>query len=131
MCTIAKVSGSTDMPSRKIYLKTDYAWYILDQPSQEYAPYYAAFWTQQFIFHTLMTAASANRRLSYTDFVAALQESEEPVHVTGEPIRQEHVHSHSTASTTVIAVPRCLTCTFSSMHMFYPATRIFVNLTDG
>ena len=91
------------MLARHIYLRTEYAWYILDRPADEYATFFAPFWTTHFVFHTLMTSASANRRLTYPEFLERLWKSDVPQQVVGHDIGPQHVSTHST----VIVILNC------------------------
>lgn len=90
--------------SRRIYLRTKFAWYILGQPSKDYLPFFSAFWTRHFIFHTLLMSASANPNLTMQDFKSLLEELDEPLEVVGTPLGPQHIHSQSTVSTFTVSL---------------------------
>ncbi|OJA16031.1 hypothetical protein AZE42_04288 [Rhizopogon vesiculosus] len=56
----------------KLYILTKHAWYILDRPSEQYAPFFHGLWLKHRITHLLVSMAMANPRLTYEGFIAAL-----------------------------------------------------------
>ena len=56
-----------------MYLRTEYAWYILDMPSAIYSPFFIDFWLQHRILHLVVTAAMANGRITFDRFIASLE----------------------------------------------------------
>ncbi|KAG1743398.1 S-adenosyl-L-methionine-dependent methyltransferase [Suillus lakei] len=56
----------------KFYILTNHAWYILDHPSEQYAPFFRGLWLRHRVAHLLVSMALANPRLTYKDFVSAL-----------------------------------------------------------
>ncbi|KAG2037322.1 S-adenosyl-L-methionine-dependent methyltransferase [Suillus americanus] len=55
----------------KFYILTKHAWYILDLPSEQYAPFFHGLWLRHRVAHLLVSMALANPRLTYKDFVSA------------------------------------------------------------
>ncbi|KAG2063855.1 S-adenosyl-L-methionine-dependent methyltransferase [Suillus decipiens] len=56
----------------KFYILTKHAWYILDLPSEQYAPFFRGMWLRHRVAHLLVSMALASPRLTYKDFVSAL-----------------------------------------------------------
>jgi DNA (cytosine-5)-methyltransferase 1 len=52
----------------KIYLKTEFAWYILDAPSELYHIYFVGFWLKHRVLHLLVTSALANPNITLAGF---------------------------------------------------------------
>lgn len=63
----------------KVYIRTDFAWYILDTPAETYRPFYTDFFVQQVIFHELITEARGDPRLTVAEFIEYLQNAGLPV----------------------------------------------------
>ncbi|KAF8503256.1 S-adenosyl-L-methionine-dependent methyltransferase [Russula emetica] len=59
-------TGSLDV---KIYLKTRYAWYILNAPSKSYRPYFSGYWLKHQVLHLLVTSALANSAITLAKFL--------------------------------------------------------------
>ncbi|KDR81704.1 hypothetical protein GALMADRAFT_239835 [Galerina marginata CBS 339.88] len=57
----------------KIYIRTEFGWYILRQPSDFYVSYFVEFWIQQRLVHLLVNACIEDARITYQDFVENLQ----------------------------------------------------------
>lgn len=57
----------------KIYIRTKFAWYILDAPSSIYHRFFAPFWMQHRLLHLLVNASLDNSRLTYLEFCENLQ----------------------------------------------------------
>ena len=62
----------TSINVSKLYILTKHAWYILDRPSEQYAPFFRGLWLKHRVTHLLISMAMANPRLTYEDFVDAL-----------------------------------------------------------
>ncbi|KAF9535246.1 S-adenosyl-L-methionine-dependent methyltransferase [Crepidotus variabilis] len=87
----------------KIYVKTQYAWYILAQPSKEYQPFFRPFWVMHRILHVLLATSKDRNRLTYAEFtneisllddlVDALVSSKK---ILGRPLNQQDVESFQT-----------------------------------
>ncbi|KZP21168.1 S-adenosyl-L-methionine-dependent methyltransferase [Athelia psychrophila] len=60
----------------KIYIKTNFAWYILAEPSVKYRPYFIGFWIQHRMLHLVVKAALKDARTSLAEFVASLEDTE-------------------------------------------------------
>ncbi|KAH8099541.1 S-adenosyl-L-methionine-dependent methyltransferase [Cristinia sonorae] len=65
-----------DKLDRKIYLRTQYAWYILDAPSPTYAPYFETFWKGHCGFHLVVSCAEEDERLEYDDLKNCIDDSQ-------------------------------------------------------
>ncbi|KAF9469258.1 hypothetical protein BDZ94DRAFT_1244081 [Collybia nuda] len=61
----------------KIYLRTSFAWYILDTPSALYQPLFIPFWTQHRILHLLVTHSLKNPRITYEQFLDIVSQSDD------------------------------------------------------
>ncbi|KAG0701495.1 hypothetical protein DFH29DRAFT_1000139 [Suillus ampliporus] len=59
----------------KLYILTNHAWYILDRPAQQYAPFFRGLWLMHRVTHLLVSMSLANPRLTYEDFISALHVS--------------------------------------------------------
>jgi DNA (cytosine-5)-methyltransferase 1 len=53
----------------KIYLKTEFAWYILDAPSKAYHAYFIEFWLKHRVLHLLVTSALAHPSITLSKFL--------------------------------------------------------------
>lgn len=62
---------------RKTYIRTDHAWYILDNPAEVYIPYFAEFAVHQRVFDELISSARADKGLTLDDFAKELAELED------------------------------------------------------
>lgn len=60
-----------------MYLRTKYAWYILDTPSAKYSPFFDGFWLKHRMLHLVVSAAQENPRITYDQFVKSLKISAE------------------------------------------------------
>lgn len=56
-----------------MYLRTQFAWYILDSPSSLYSSFFTPFWTQHRILHLVVTSSLDNRRITFDQFISSLQ----------------------------------------------------------
>lgn len=61
---------------RKIYISTEHAWYILDNPSLEYIEHFAPFWIKQRLFHEAVSLALVDRGLTCDGFSDDISTSE-------------------------------------------------------
>lgn len=52
-----------------MYLKTGFAWYILDTPSKPYKSYFGGFWLKHQVFHLLVTSAMADPTITLAKFL--------------------------------------------------------------
>lgn len=59
--------------SSKVYLRTQYAWYILDTPSPVYVPHYATFWLRQHLFLRLIWSSQEDPSLDQHGFQELLE----------------------------------------------------------
>lgn len=59
--------------SRKVYVRTEYAWYILDTPSENYDPFYSTFSTSQRIFHELIAVSIEDKHINRKEFLEHLE----------------------------------------------------------
>jgi DNA (cytosine-5)-methyltransferase 1 len=53
----------------KIYLKTEFAWYILDGPSKPYESHFSSFWLKHQVLHLLVTSALADPTITLAKFL--------------------------------------------------------------
>jgi DNA (cytosine-5)-methyltransferase 1 len=88
-----------------MYLRTKYAWYILDMPSATYSPFFTGFWLQHRILHLVVTAAMTNSRITFDAFIASLQVTPESsdaiaiaMKVLGRELTEEDVQSDDVVS---------------------------------
>jgi DNA (cytosine-5)-methyltransferase 1 len=52
-----------------MYLKTEFAWYILDAPSKLYKSYFSGFWLKHQVLHLLVTSALADPTITLAKFL--------------------------------------------------------------
>ena len=52
-----------------MYLKTEFAWYILDAPSKLYHTCFIDFWLKHRVLHLLVTSALANPSVTLSKFL--------------------------------------------------------------
>lgn len=88
-----------------MYLRTKYAWYILDTPSAIYAAFFADFWLQHRILHLVVTAAIANGRITFDAFIGSLKVTPETsdaiaisIKMLGRELTQDDVESDDVVS---------------------------------
>jgi len=55
-----------------MYLKTKFAWYILDAPSKSYHTFFINFWLKHRVLHLLVTSALANPTITLPKFLQSL-----------------------------------------------------------
>ncbi|RDB21087.1 DNA (cytosine-5)-methyltransferase 1A [Hypsizygus marmoreus] len=73
---IHSYSEVTKTLDSKIYIRTKYAWYILDSPSPKYTSFFTPFWIQHRLLHLLVTAALEDMGIDRDDFLESLQFTE-------------------------------------------------------
>ncbi|KAF9473771.1 S-adenosyl-L-methionine-dependent methyltransferase [Pholiota conissans] len=56
----------------KMYIRTQFAWYILERPSGIFNPYFSPFWLQHHFLHLVVSASIEDPRITYTQFVDQL-----------------------------------------------------------
>ncbi|KAG2020168.1 hypothetical protein CC2G_005536 [Coprinopsis cinerea AmutBmut pab1-1] len=61
----------------KLYVRTQYAWYILGEPALTYRPFFAPLWTRHRLTHLFLCAAMEDARLSYSDLQNTLPERDQ------------------------------------------------------
>ena len=61
----------------KMYIRTDFAWYILGSPSRQYNHLFRPFWLRHRILHLLVTASTEQTRLTYEAFKDKIQQFDE------------------------------------------------------
>jgi DNA (cytosine-5)-methyltransferase 1 len=88
-----------------MYLRTQHAWYILDMPSSTYSPFFSGFWLQHRILHLVVTAAMANTRITFDEFIASLKVTPETsdaiavaIKVLGRELTENDVESDDVVS---------------------------------
>ncbi|KAF9013919.1 S-adenosyl-L-methionine-dependent methyltransferase [Cyathus striatus] len=84
----------------KIYIRTRYAWYILDEPSALYKAFYVGFLIQQRSFHIVMQSILQSKNVTYDSLIAkliALNDDDlgvTPAHtILGHSLTAEHLSS--------------------------------------
>jgi hypothetical protein len=83
----------------KIYLKTEYAWYIVDTPSKLYRPYFISFWLQHRVLHLLVTSALANSSITLAKFFKLPQVKADALIISqmlGRPLVRDDMLSENT-----------------------------------
>ena len=58
----------------KIYIRTAFAWYILDSPSAGYKPLFTLFYIQHRLLHLLVTRSLERPRITHDEFIDSLCE---------------------------------------------------------
>ncbi|THH29585.1 hypothetical protein EUX98_g4594 [Antrodiella citrinella] len=61
-------AGEEDTLDSKIYIRTEFAWYILDVPSASYAPLFAEFWRRHHLFHLVVSSSLDDPELDVIQF---------------------------------------------------------------
>lgn len=69
------LSDHSNSTQSKIYLKTRYAWYILNAPSNLYRSYFSGYWLKHRALHLLVTSALANPAITLAKFLDSLDTS--------------------------------------------------------
>jgi DNA (cytosine-5)-methyltransferase 1 len=98
--------------SSKFYVLTKHAWYILDLPSEQYAPFFRRLWLMHRVAHLLVSMALASPRLTYKDFVSALHitpDSPDEVSVALTIIGRE-LNENDIQSTDIVCISRFPAC---------------------
>jgi DNA (cytosine-5)-methyltransferase 1 len=92
-----------------MYLRTKYAWYILDMPSATYSPFFTGFWLQHRVLHLVVTAAMTNARITFDAFIASLKVTPEtsdaiaiPIKILGRELTEDDVESDDVVSLHVL-----------------------------
>ncbi|KAF8077759.1 C5-DNA-methyltransferase [Lyophyllum atratum] len=101
-------SDATGTLDSNIYIRTKFAWYILDMPSDQYTPLFVPFWTQHRILHLIITAAIKTPRMSYDEFLQTLE---------GDKEANDDEGSVDVASDDVLASVRMLGRTLSELDV--------------
>ncbi|KAL6300510.1 S-adenosyl-L-methionine-dependent methyltransferase [Sparassis latifolia] len=57
----------------KIYIRTEFAWYILDVPSHNYLPFYVELWIKHRLVHLIVSASVDDVDTDYDEFVRFLK----------------------------------------------------------
>jgi DNA (cytosine-5)-methyltransferase 1 len=82
-----------------MYLKTEFAWYILDAPSMLYHAYFINFWLNHRVLHLLVTSALANPGITLSKFLQSPEmEEDTPVisQTLGRPLTRDDILSEDT-----------------------------------
>ncbi|TFK42486.1 S-adenosyl-L-methionine-dependent methyltransferase [Crucibulum laeve] len=66
----------------KIYIRTDFAWYILEQPSPRYLEFFQLFWIQHKLLHMIVAAAVSDRKIMLDQFIKLLPVFDEDGFIT-------------------------------------------------
>lgn len=84
-----------------MYLKTEFAWYILDMPAKLYRPYFVTFWLKHRVLHLLVTSALANPSATFAGFFQSPEVKEDAsnaLEVLGRPLSREDILAEDTVS---------------------------------
>ena len=82
-----------------MYLKTEFAWYILDAPSKLYHAYFINFWLKHRVLHLLVTSALANPSMTLSQFIRSpeVKDDESVISRTlGRPLSKDDILSKDT-----------------------------------
>jgi DNA (cytosine-5)-methyltransferase 1 len=83
----------------KMYLKTEFAWYILDTPAKLYQPYFVDFWLKHRVLHLLVTSALANASITLAQFFQSPEVKRDTSiisHVLGRPLSKDDILAEDT-----------------------------------
>ena len=121
----------------KIYIRTAFAWYILDTPSTIYSPFFSPFWIQHRILHLIVTQSWANPRLTYDTFIKSLEITPESpdsvaiaIKVIGRSLTESDVQSDNAVRINPIPGLRPLTSKLSD-HISYPFFKTYLIRTTS
>jgi len=95
-----------------MYLKTKFAWYILDAPSRLYHAYFIDFWLKHRVLHLLVTSALANPTITLPKFLQSLATKDDMSVIfkaLGRPLSKDDVLSEDTVRQPFI----CMICTLT------------------
>jgi DNA (cytosine-5)-methyltransferase 1 len=98
--------------SSKFYILTKHAWYILDLPSEQYAPFFHGLWLRHRVAHLLVSMALASPRLTYKDFVSTFHitpDSPDEVSVALTIIGRE-LNENDVQSADIVCIPMFYVC---------------------
>ncbi|KAF8201752.1 C5-DNA-methyltransferase [Pholiota molesta] len=56
----------------KVYIRTEFSWYILETPSKVYCTFFVPFWLQHRFLHLLVVASLDDARVTYQEFIKNL-----------------------------------------------------------
>lgn len=56
-----------------MYIRTEYAWYILDTPARAYLPFYTRYWLKHRLAHLVISACLDDPEITRSAFVASLK----------------------------------------------------------
>ena len=60
--------------SSKIYIRTKYAWYILEDAAKDYKTYFHSFSLQHQVLHELVQLALSSPKSTYVDFIQSMKQ---------------------------------------------------------
>ncbi|KAI0318825.1 hypothetical protein OF83DRAFT_1291445 [Amylostereum chailletii] len=63
-----------DKLDSKIWIRTEHAWYILEQPSEDYLAFFRPFYVAHCMIYNILSFALGNPRATYQEFVDGLQD---------------------------------------------------------
>ncbi|EMD38163.1 hypothetical protein CERSUDRAFT_122915 [Gelatoporia subvermispora B] len=72
-----------------MYLRTKYAWYILDTPADTYIPLYTGYWLKHRLAHLVASACFDDAEVTYEAFIASLKAEESARAVLGRSLREK------------------------------------------
>lgn len=82
-----------------MYLKTEFAWYILDAPSKLYHAYFINFWLKHRILHLLVTSALAHPSITLLKFFQSPEVKDDMLVISrtlGRPLSKDDILSEDT-----------------------------------
>lgn len=103
---------TNDSIASKIYIRTEFAWYILGIPNSSYASFYTPFWIQHRILHILVAMSLENQRATYQDLVDNLKEMDLDDSfptarlLLGRDLRKIDIEADDVVSLTIIIISR-------------------------
>ena len=98
-CSVFLSQSDLDFLYSKIYLKTEYAWYIVDTPSKLYHLYFIGYWMKHRALHLLVTSAMANSSITLAKFFRSPQVKADATIISrmlGRPLVRDDMVSENT-----------------------------------
>jgi DNA (cytosine-5)-methyltransferase 1 len=95
-----------------MYLKTKFAWYILDAPSRSYHTFFINFWLKHRVLHQLVTSVLVNPTITLPKFLQSLATKDDTSVIfkaLGRPLSEDDVLSKDTVRQPFIYMTYTLT----------------------
>ncbi|OCH93875.1 S-adenosyl-L-methionine-dependent methyltransferase [Obba rivulosa] len=71
-----------------MYIRTKYAWYILDTPAAAYLPFYKRYWLKHRLLHLVVSTCLDDTEITYSAFVDSLRTDKSARTVLGRNLRE-------------------------------------------